>query len=158
MVSASELEDVLAGDWGLVKVNALFARAEKETLGGYGWSDNDWPEAKQHGLKLCMHLEKEWQYLYSFITGEVFWTPKADNLISLGLYAQDTVSSTDEAVRYIEPVRVADIAAALTQTTYAHLCKRDDTDWAKKRDLHATYDTFYLRAADVDNAVLQVFE
>lgn len=177
MVSASELDDVLAG--GMKAADAIWRkRADSDCWFSGSTSEEDqFTEAQQFGLHLWIDLYKTYREVHWLLAGDPFpevgaikllpnahlYAPPKD-ILSMAMCAQDTVPGTEDfgygPVRYLTPASVKNIAAALEKTTWSELAKKHDLEveegdyiyWGFIKIQH-----LYLRASKTGDAILQCF-
>lgn len=170
-VSPAELDEILAG--GSKKVFSALTKAKLD--GGCCWDfgriddETVLTEAMETGMGLWADFNKSYAEVHWLLADKPFPTalghvPNADDLLSLAMFAVDTVPGTEDLgyspVRYLSPAKVKDIADAFKQTSCSDLAERHQIEVEEGDFLEAEFNAlkdFYLRAAKLHNAVLQIF-
>src|SRR6516162_2825309 len=149
-VSASELEQVLAGGAKTIDIIWHKGTAAESCCWDMGKfaEDKQLAEAKQLGLHLWVDIDKDYRELHSLLTGTGFPKDANDhNLLSLALYAKDTVAGTAAdfgygPVRYLTPARVEEIAAVLAETRCSDLAEKNSFHVEEGDYMEAEFNAF----------------
>ncbi len=192
-VSESELTEMLTGDSrkvdALLNENLVAERVGKgdrtdflcaRYAGGY-WGQMDFLEQemkalnlteddllaqlKQKGLHLWFDLDKSFNELHVFLTGEHFPLnlPIVTEPLSLALVAEGAIPGTEHygygPARYIRSATVKTLASAIAQADYDQLAETNEIngDEEDDRETFDRFKKFYLQAAINNEAIVLIF-